>query len=98
MRAALYAKMGLVGSYIRLVAALVVCLSAEAQGQAPVEAWMEARHWKRAHAALEARCLLATLYEREGRKADAVRELQAAVRLDPAFEPARAGLKRLQHS
>ena len=46
----------------------------------------------------EARCLLASLFEHEGRKADAVRELQAAVRLDPTLEPAKAGLKRLQHS
>jgi len=46
----------------------------------------------------EALWLLAELYEHEGRKGDAVRELQAAVHLDPAFEPARRDLNRLRHS
>jgi len=46
----------------------------------------------------EARWLLAELYEHEGRKNDAVRELQVALHLDPAFEPARRDLYRLRHS
>jgi cytochrome c-type biogenesis protein CcmH/NrfG len=46
----------------------------------------------------EACWLLAELYEHEGRKSDAVRELQAAIHLDPGFEPARRDLNRLRHS
>jgi cytochrome c-type biogenesis protein CcmH/NrfG len=46
----------------------------------------------------EACWLLAELYEHEGRKSDAVRELQVAVHLDPAFEPARRDLYRLRHT
>jgi tetratricopeptide (TPR) repeat protein len=46
----------------------------------------------------EALWLLAELYEHEGRKSDAVRELQAAIHLDPGFEPARRDLNRLRHS
>jgi cytochrome c-type biogenesis protein CcmH/NrfG len=46
----------------------------------------------------EACWLLAELYEHEGRKSDAVRELQAAVHLDPGFEQARRDLNRLRHS
>lgn len=45
----------------------------------------------------EARVLLATLFEKDGRKADAVRELQAALRLQPDLQAARNSLKRLQH-
>lgn len=45
----------------------------------------------------EARYLLATLFEREGRKPDAIRELQAAVRLQPDYETAKRELKRLLH-
>lgn len=46
----------------------------------------------------EACWLLAELYEHEGRRSDAVRELQAALNLDPAFERARHDLNRLRHS
>jgi len=46
----------------------------------------------------EACWLLAELYEHEGRKSDAVRELQAAIHLDPGFEAARRDLNRLRHS
>lgn len=46
----------------------------------------------------EAHYLLATLYERENRKDDAVRELLAAVRLEPGLESARRELKRLRQS
>lgn len=46
----------------------------------------------------EACWLLAELYEHEGRKSDAVRELQAAIHLDPGFGPARRDLYRLRHS
>jgi tetratricopeptide (TPR) repeat protein len=42
--------------------------------------------------------LLAELYEHEGRKTDAVRELQAAIHLDPGFDQARRELNRLRHS
>jgi tetratricopeptide (TPR) repeat protein len=42
--------------------------------------------------------LLAELYEHEGRKSDAVRQLQAAIHLDPGFEQARRELNRLRHS
>ena len=45
----------------------------------------------------EARWLLATMYEKSGRKNDAVRELMAAVKLEPDFEPAKRDLKRLRH-
>ncbi len=48
--------------------------------------------------AAEARWLLATMYEHEGRKSDAVRELLAAVKLEPGFEQARRDLKRLQRA
>ena len=44
----------------------------------------------------EARWLLAILYEKEGKKADALRELAAAVQLDPLFEAAKRDLKRLK--
>ncbi len=46
----------------------------------------------------EACWLLAELYEHEGRKSDAVRELQAAIHLNPGFEQARRDLNRLRHS
>jgi tetratricopeptide (TPR) repeat protein len=46
----------------------------------------------------EALWLLAELYEHEGRKSDAVRVLQAAIHLDPSFEPARRDLNRLRHT
>jgi tetratricopeptide (TPR) repeat protein len=46
----------------------------------------------------EARWLLAKFYEKEGRKADAVRELMTAVQLQPDFEPAKRDLKRLRQS
>jgi tetratricopeptide (TPR) repeat protein len=46
----------------------------------------------------EARLLMANLFAKEGRKADAVRELQAALALQPDFEPAKAELKRLRNS
>lgn len=44
----------------------------------------------------EARRLLADLYQREGRKSDAFRELQLALRLQPDFEPAKRDLNRLR--
>jgi hypothetical protein len=40
--------------------------------------------------------LLASLYTKEGRKADAVRELTIAIRLQPDFEAAKAELKRIK--
>jgi tetratricopeptide (TPR) repeat protein len=46
----------------------------------------------------EARWLLATLYEKEGRRDAAVRELQIAVRLQPDFEAAKKDLKRLSRA
>ncbi len=46
----------------------------------------------------EARWLLATMYEREGRRDEALRELQMAVKAEPDFEPARRDLKRLRRS
>ena len=46
----------------------------------------------------ETRWLLATMYEHEGRKSDAVRELLVAVRLEPDFEPAKKDLKRLRRA
>jgi tetratricopeptide (TPR) repeat protein len=46
----------------------------------------------------EARCLLATLYEKEGRKAEAMRQLEAAIHLQPGLESARRNLKRLRQS
>jgi cytochrome c-type biogenesis protein CcmH/NrfG len=42
--------------------------------------------------------LLAELYEHEGRRSDAVRELRAVIHLDPGFEAARRDLNRLRHS
>ena len=59
-------------------------LGASVEGRAPSHA--------------EARWLLAELYEHEGRKGEAVRELQVAVHLDPGFEPAKRDLYRLRHS
>jgi len=46
----------------------------------------------------EAHWLLADLYKREGRKSDAVRELQAALRLQPGFSRARQDLSQLSRS
>jgi tetratricopeptide (TPR) repeat protein len=44
----------------------------------------------------ETRFLLATLYTKEGRKADAVRELSIALRLQPDYEAAKTELKRIR--
>jgi tetratricopeptide (TPR) repeat protein len=46
----------------------------------------------------QAKWLLAALYEKNGRTPDAIRELEAAVRMSPDFEPARKDLKRLRRS
>jgi len=46
----------------------------------------------------EAHLTLATLYSKEGRKADAIHQLEAALRLEPDLQPARTELKRLQQS
>jgi len=40
--------------------------------------------------------VLALVYEKEGRKPDAVNELQTALRINPSFEPAKKDLKRLK--
>jgi len=45
---------------------------------------------------VQAKWLLATLYEKNGRRPDAIRELEAAVRMRPDFEPAKRDLKRLR--
>ncbi|MDZ4797531.1 MAG: hypothetical protein SGI92_05170 [Bryobacteraceae bacterium] len=45
----------------------------------------------------EGRWLLARMYEKEGRRADAVRELEMAVRQDPLLDGAKKDLKRLRH-
>jgi hypothetical protein len=39
---------------------------------------------------------LGLLYEKEGRKSDAISELQTALRLKPDFEAAKQDLKRLK--
>lgn len=44
----------------------------------------------------EGRWLLARLYEKEGRRADAIRELEVAVRQDPTLDGAKRDLKRLR--
>lgn len=46
----------------------------------------------------QARWLLGTLFEKEGRRPDAIREMQTAIRLEPDFELAKKDLKRLQRS
>lgn len=46
----------------------------------------------------EAHWLLGDLYKRQGRKSDAVRELQAALRLQPDFPRAKHELSQLSHS
>ncbi|MDR3719049.1 MAG: hypothetical protein P4K98_09620 [Bryobacteraceae bacterium] len=46
----------------------------------------------------EAHWLLADLYKRSGRKGDAMRELQVALRLQPGFARARQDLSQLSHS
>jgi tetratricopeptide (TPR) repeat protein len=46
----------------------------------------------------QAHWLLADLYKREGRRSDAVRELRAALRLQPDFARARQDLTQLSHS
>lgn len=46
----------------------------------------------------EALWVLANLYIKEGRKADAIRELQAALRIQTDYEPAKAELKRILNS
>lgn len=46
----------------------------------------------------EARWVLANLYIKEGRKADAIRELQAALRIQTDYGPAKADLKRILNS
>jgi tetratricopeptide (TPR) repeat protein len=45
---------------------------------------------------VETKWLLASLYEKNGRTPDAIRELEAAVRMRPDFEPAKKDLKRLR--
>ena len=45
-----------------------------------------------------AKYAMAKLFEKEGRRSDAVRELQIAVRLEPDFEPANADLRLLPRS
>jgi tetratricopeptide (TPR) repeat protein len=44
----------------------------------------------------QAKWLLATLYEKTGRTPDAIRELEAAIRISPDFEPAKKDLRRLR--
>ncbi len=46
----------------------------------------------------QAKWLLASIYEKNGRTPDAIRELEAAVRMSPDFEPAKKDLKRLRRS
>jgi Tfp pilus assembly protein PilF len=46
----------------------------------------------------EAHWLLADLYKRSGRKGDAMRELQVALRLQPGFARAKQDLSQLSHS
>jgi len=57
-------------------------LTQEPEGGAPSAA---ATHWR-----------LGLVYEKMGRKAEAIAELQTALRLDPKFEPAQKDLKRLK--
>jgi len=45
---------------------------------------------------VQTKWLLAALYEKNGRTPDAIRELEAAVRMRPDFEPAKKDLKRLR--
>ncbi len=45
----------------------------------------------------EARRLLAEMYERSGRKSDALRELQLALKFQPDYELAKKDLSRLRH-
>ena len=52
--------------------------------EAGTPSWAAA-HWR-----------LGLVYEKMGRKADAISELETAVRLDPKFEPAQKDLKRLK--
>lgn len=59
-------------------------LSAPTEGRQPTHA--------------QTRLLLASLYTKEGRKADAIRELSIALRLEPALEAAKAELKRIKQS
>jgi tetratricopeptide (TPR) repeat protein len=47
---------------------------------------------------VQTKWLLAALYEKDGRTPDAIRELEAAVRMRPDFEAARRDLKRLRRS
>jgi tetratricopeptide (TPR) repeat protein len=47
---------------------------------------------------VQAKWLLAALYEKSGRTPDAIRELEAAVRMRPDFEAAKRDLKRLRRS
>ena len=56
-------------------------LAQPAEGEEPSHA---AAHWR-----------LGLVLEKEGRKSDAIQELQTAVRLDGSFEPAKKDLKRL---
>jgi tetratricopeptide (TPR) repeat protein len=46
---------------------------------------LEGAHWS-----------LGLVYEKEGRKADAIQELETALRIKPTFEPAKRDLKRLK--
>ncbi|HLE36091.1 MAG TPA: tetratricopeptide repeat protein [Candidatus Acidoferrales bacterium] len=57
-------------------------LTQEPEAGAPSHA---ATHWR-----------LGLVYEKMGRKAEAIAEIQTAVRLDPKFEPAQKDLKRLK--
>jgi len=57
-------------------------LALEAEGEAPSHA---AAHWR-----------LGLVLEKQGRKPDAVREIEESLRLQPDFKPAREDLKRLK--
>lgn len=47
---------------------------------------------------VQTKWLLASLYEKRGRTPEAIKELEAAVRMRPDFEPAKKDLKRLRRS
>ena len=57
-------------------------LSQDPEGLTPP---LSAAHWR-----------LALILEKEGRKADAIKELEEALRLEPDFENAKKDLKRLK--
>jgi tetratricopeptide (TPR) repeat protein len=79
-------------------AALIAVGQDFARAERYIQKYLGAQPEGRQPTLAEAHWLLADLYKREGRKSDAVRELQAALRLHPGFTRAKQDLNQLSRS